>query len=72
MSNPAASIKEQNKSAASSLLRRNVRKFMNNKLALLGLVVVVAILLKLVLLHVLVHVVLAHVALAWRHHQKLL
>lgn len=43
MSNPAASIKEQNKSAASSLLRRNVRKFMNNKLALLGLVVVVAI-----------------------------
>ena len=39
MSNPAASIKEQNKSAASSLLRRNVRKFMNNKLALLGLVV---------------------------------
>lgn len=44
MSNPATtSIKEQNKSAASSLFRRNVRKFMNNKLALLGLVVVVAI-----------------------------
>lgn len=37
------SIKDQNKNAASSLLKRNVRKFMNNKLALFGLVVVVAI-----------------------------
>lgn len=43
MSNPnaAASIKEQNKSAASSLLKKNVRKFLNNKLAVFGLVVVV-------------------------------
>lgn len=44
MSNSATtSIKDQNKSAASSLFRRNVRKFMNNKLALFGLIVVVAI-----------------------------
>ena len=44
MSNSAGtSIKEQNKSAASSLLKRNVRKFMNNKLALFGLIVVVMI-----------------------------
>ena len=41
MSNPnAASIKEQNKSAASSLLKKNIRKFLNNKLAVFGLVVV--------------------------------
>ena len=38
-----SSIKDQNKNAASSLLRRNVRKFMNNRLALFGLIVVVAI-----------------------------
>ena len=38
-----SSIKDQNKNAASSLFKRNVRKFMNNKLALFGLVVVVAI-----------------------------
>lgn len=45
MSNPnaAASIKEQNKSAVSSLLKKNVRKFLNNKLAVFGLVVVVII-----------------------------
>ena len=36
------SIKEQNKSAASSLLKKNIRKFLRNKLAVLGLVVVVA------------------------------
>ncbi|NCC06971.1 MAG: ABC transporter permease [Clostridia bacterium] len=34
------SIKEQNKSASSSLLKKNIRKFMNNKLAVLGLIVV--------------------------------
>ena len=34
------SIKEQNKSAASSLLKKNVRKFMRNRLAVFGLVVV--------------------------------
>lgn len=38
-----SSIKDQNKNAASSLFRRNVRKFMNNKLALFGLIVVVVI-----------------------------
>ena len=36
------SIKEQNKSASSSLLKKNIRKFMRNKLAVFGLVVVVA------------------------------
>lgn len=35
------SIKEQNKSTATSLFRRNVQKFLNNKLALFGLIVVV-------------------------------
>ena len=35
MSNPTtASIKDQNKNEASSMFKRNVRKFMNNKLAL--------------------------------------
>ena len=44
MSNPTtASIKDQNKNEASSMFRRNVRKFMNNKLALFGLIVVVLI-----------------------------
>ena len=37
------SIKEMNKSASSSLFKRNVRKFMNNKLALFGLIVVLII-----------------------------
>ena len=35
------SIKKQNKSAASSLMKKNIRKFMRNKLAVLGLVIVV-------------------------------
>lgn len=44
MSNSVStSIKNQNKSAASSMFKRNVRKFMNNKLALFGLIVVAAI-----------------------------
>ena len=43
MSQTVTSIKEQNKNASSSLFKRNVRKFMNNKLALFGLVVVVVI-----------------------------
>lgn len=34
-------IKELNKSAASSLLKKNIRKFLNNKLAVFGLIVVV-------------------------------
>ena len=37
------SIKDSNKSASSSLFKRNVRKFMNNKLAVLGLVIIVVI-----------------------------
>lgn len=37
------SIKEQNKSAASSLMKKNIRKFLRNKLAVFGLVVVVVI-----------------------------
>lgn len=37
------SIKDQNKSASSSLLKKNIRKFMRNKLAVFGLVVVVVI-----------------------------
>lgn len=36
-----ASIKEQNKSAASSLMKKNIRKFLRNKLAVFGLVVIV-------------------------------
>ena len=35
------SIKEKNKSAASSLMKKNIRKFLRNKLAVLGLVIVV-------------------------------
>ena len=38
--NKSVSIKEQNKSAASSLLKKNVRKFLRNRLAVFGLVVV--------------------------------
>lgn len=34
------SIKNQNKSAHSSLVKKNIRKFMNNKLAVLGLVII--------------------------------
>ena len=37
------SIKEMNKSASSSLFKRNLRKFLNNKLALFGLIVEVVI-----------------------------
>ncbi|MCI8870243.1 MAG: ABC transporter permease [Lawsonibacter sp.] len=39
----AVSIKEQNKSASSSLLKKNIRKFLRNRLAVFGLVVVVVI-----------------------------
>lgn len=38
--NKTLSIKEQNKSASSSLLKKNVRKFLRNRLAVFGLVVV--------------------------------
>ena len=40
--NAPMSIKEQNKSASSSLMKKNIRKFLRNKLAVFGLVVVVA------------------------------
>ena len=43
MSQSNTSIKDQNKNAASSLFKRNVRKFMNNKLAVLGLVIILVI-----------------------------
>ncbi|MDO5135631.1 MAG: ABC transporter permease [Eubacteriales bacterium] len=43
MSQSSVNIKEQKKSASSSLLKRNIRKFMNNKLACIGLVVVLLI-----------------------------
>lgn len=39
--NNAINLKQQNKSAASSLLKKNVRKFMNNKLAVIGLIIIV-------------------------------
>lgn len=39
--NKKTSIKEQNKSASSSLLKKNIRKFMRNRLAVFGLIVVV-------------------------------
>lgn len=35
------SLKEKNKSAASSLLKKNVKKFMNNKLAVVGLIIII-------------------------------
>lgn len=40
----SVSIKEQNKSASSSLMKKNLRKFLRNKLAVLGLVVILVIL----------------------------
>ena len=43
MSNSSASIKEQNKNMASALFKRNVRKFTQNKLAVLGLIIIVII-----------------------------
>lgn len=43
MSNSSASIKEQNKNMASALLKRNIRKFTQNKLAVLGLIIIVII-----------------------------
>ena len=41
MSETTVSLKEQSKKSSSSLFRKNVRKFMNNKLAIIGLLVVV-------------------------------
>ena len=39
----AQSIKKQNKSTASSLIKKNIHKFLNNKLAVFGLIVVIII-----------------------------
>lgn len=41
MASQTASIKDRNKSASASLLKKNIRKFVNNKLAMLGLIVIV-------------------------------
>ena len=41
MSEATVSIREQSKAASSSRLKKNLRKFVNNKLAVLGLVIVV-------------------------------
>ena len=41
MSQSAVDMKKEKKTAASSLFKKNVKKFMNNKLALLGLLVIV-------------------------------
>ncbi|MGN0306342.1 MAG: ABC transporter permease [Lachnospiraceae bacterium] len=43
MSQSVVGLKEQNKDQASSLLKRNIRKFMNNKLAVLGLIIILVI-----------------------------
>lgn len=41
MSQSVVDMKKEKKTAASSLFKKNVKKFMNNKLALLGLLVIV-------------------------------
>ncbi|MCD8076914.1 MAG: ABC transporter permease [Lachnospiraceae bacterium] len=41
MNEATVSIKDQNKAASSSRLKKNIRKFANNRLAVLGLVIVV-------------------------------
>ncbi len=41
MNDTAAGIKERSRAEASSRLKKNIRKFLNNKLAVLGLVIVV-------------------------------
>ncbi|MCI6810856.1 MAG: ABC transporter permease [Lachnospiraceae bacterium] len=43
MSQSVVGLKEKNKDQASSLLKRNIRKFMNNKLAVLGLIIILVI-----------------------------
>ena len=41
MSSQASVFQQANKKHASSLMRKNIRKFVNNRLAMIGLVVVV-------------------------------
>ena len=43
MSSQASVLQQANKKHASSLLRKNVRKFVNNRLAMIGLIFVVLI-----------------------------
>ena len=43
MSQSFVGLKEKNKDQASSLLKRNIRKFLNNKLAVLGLIIILVI-----------------------------
>ena len=43
MSQSVVGLKEKNKDKASSLLKRNIRKFLNNKLAVLGLIIILVI-----------------------------
>ena len=43
MSQSVVGLKEKNKDQASSLLKRNIRKFLNNKLAVLGLIIILVI-----------------------------
>ena len=43
MSSQASVFQQANKKHASSLMRKNIRKFVNNRLAMIGLVVVVVI-----------------------------
>ena len=43
MSQSVVWLKEKNKDQASSLLKRNIRKFLNNKLAVLGLIIILVI-----------------------------
>lgn len=40
MADNTSSIKEQNRSASSSLMKKNLRKFLNNRLAVFGLVII--------------------------------
>lgn len=41
MENQVTGIKERNKSASASLVKKNIRKFLNNRLAMVGLVVII-------------------------------
>ena len=43
MSQSVVGLKEKNKDQASSLLKRNIRKFLNNNLAVLGLIIILVI-----------------------------
>ena len=53
MSAQTSTLQQANKQQASSLLRKNIRKFVNNRLAMIGLVFVVLIVLSSILSEVL-------------------